>query len=66
MGSTSVEAATITVTTRMASLNDSPILMLAQHRPPNNTYELELFPVVDNSPSGDTIVDATKINSETF
>ena len=59
-----VEAATITATTRMVSLNNSPILMLAQHRLPNNTYELELFPVVDNFPSGDAIADAARINSE--
>ncbi len=60
-----VPAATITATTRMVGLNDSPILMLAQHRRPDNRgYELELFPIIEGFPSGDAVRDATRINQE--
>lgn len=59
-----VPAATITATSRMVSLNQSPILMLAQHRLPNGDYELELFPIITPFPSGDDLADATRINAE--
>ncbi|KAA0874357.1 LpxL/LpxP family Kdo(2)-lipid IV(A) lauroyl/palmitoleoyl acyltransferase [Nitrincola tapanii] len=59
-----VPAASITATTRMAKLNGSPILMLAQHRLNDGTYELELFPVLEDFPSGDEVADATRINAE--
>lgn len=59
-----VPAATITATSRMVKLNKSPIIMLAQHRLPNGHYELELFPVVENFPTGDDVTDATIINAE--
>ncbi|MBA4503637.1 LpxL/LpxP family Kdo(2)-lipid IV(A) lauroyl/palmitoleoyl acyltransferase [Marinobacterium marinum] len=60
-----VPAATITATTRMVKLNDSPVLMLAQHRLPDDSgYELELFPVVEPFPTGDEEADAARINAE--
>lgn len=59
-----VPAATLTATTRLAKLNGSPVLMLAQHRLANGTYELELFPVIEPFPTGDEVADATRINSE--
>ncbi|MEH6578313.1 MAG: LpxL/LpxP family Kdo(2)-lipid IV(A) lauroyl/palmitoleoyl acyltransferase [Amphritea sp.] len=60
-----VQAATITATTRMVKLNNSPILMLAQHRLEDNSgYELELFPIIEPFPSGDDVLDATRINQE--
>ena len=60
-----VPAATITATTRMVKLNDSPILMLAQHRLPDDSgYELELFPVIEPFPTGDEEADAARINAE--
>ncbi|UTW10582.1 LpxL/LpxP family Kdo(2)-lipid IV(A) lauroyl/palmitoleoyl acyltransferase [Marinobacterium rhizophilum] len=59
-----IPAATITATTRMVKLNDSPILMLAQHRLPDNSYELELLPVIEPFPTGDDVADATRINAE--
>lgn len=60
-----VPAATITATTRMVKLNGSPILMLAQHRLPDDSgYELELFPVIEPFPTGDEEADATRINAE--
>ncbi|GGB97421.1 lipid A biosynthesis lauroyltransferase [Marinobacterium zhoushanense] len=60
-----VPAATITATSRMVKLNDSPILMLAQHRLPDDSgYELELFPVIEPFPSDDVEADAARINAE--
>ncbi|MFN3879920.1 MAG: lysophospholipid acyltransferase family protein [Nitrincola lacisaponensis] len=59
-----VPAATITATSRMVSLNQSPILMLAQHRREDGQYELELFPIIDPFPTGDDVQDATRINAE--
>lgn len=60
-----VPAATITATTRMVKLNDSPILMLAQHRLPDDSgYELELFPIIQPFPTGDDAADAARINAE--
>ena len=60
-----VPAATITATTRIVKLNESPILMLAQHRLPDNSgYELELFPVITPFPTGDDEADAARINAE--
>lgn len=59
-----VQAATITATARLAKLNKSPVLMLAQHRLPDNRYELELFPVVTPFPTGDDEADAAAINAE--
>ncbi len=60
-----IPAATITATTRMVKLNGSPILMLAQHRLPDDSgYELELFPVITPFPTGDDEADAARINAE--
>ena len=60
-----VPAATITATTRMVKLNHSPILMFSHHRTADDKgYELELFPLIENFPSGDDILDATRINQE--
>ncbi len=60
-----VPAATITATSRLAKLNNSPILMFAHHRCHDNSgYELELFPVIQNFPSGDDVQDAARINQE--
>ncbi|KDE40113.1 Lipid A biosynthesis lauroyl acyltransferase [Nitrincola lacisaponensis] len=59
-----IPAATITATSRMVSLNQSPILMLAQHRREDGQYELELFPIIDPFPTGDDVQDATRINAE--
>ena len=60
-----IDAATIPATSRMVKLNDSPILMLAHHRTPDNKgYELEVFPIISDFPSGDDVKDATRINAE--
>ncbi|NVK39656.1 MAG: LpxL/LpxP family Kdo(2)-lipid IV(A) lauroyl/palmitoleoyl acyltransferase [Oceanospirillaceae bacterium] len=59
-----VPAATITATARLAKLNGSPILMLAQHRLPDGRYELELYPIIEPFPTGDDEQDAARINAE--
>ncbi|KEA65207.1 Lipid A biosynthesis lauroyl acyltransferase [Marinobacterium lacunae] len=60
-----VPAATITATSRMVKLNDSPIMMLAQHRLPDDAgYELELFPAIEDFPSKDAEADAARVNAE--
>lgn len=59
-----VPAATITATSRMVKLNNSPILMLAQHRLDDCTYEMEIFPAIEPFPTGDDVNDATLINAE--
>ena len=59
-----VPAATLTATSRLSKLNGSPILMLAQHRLPDGNYELELFPVIEPFPTGDEMLDASRINNE--
>lgn len=59
-----VNAATISATARLAKLNGSPIMMLAQHRLPDGRYELEVFPPVTPFPTGDEVKDATLVNAE--
>ena len=57
-----VPAATLTATTRLAKLNNSPVLMLSQHRTENGQYELELYPAIEPFPTGDLQQDACLIN----
>ncbi len=55
-------AATIVATSKMVKLNDSPILMLAQHRNVDNSgYTMEFLPM-PGFPSGDETEDATMVN----
>lgn len=58
-----VPAATITATSRLARLNHSPVLMLAQRRSADNrSYVLEISPPLADFPSADEVADATQIN----
>ncbi|WP_432697228.1 LpxL/LpxP family Kdo(2)-lipid IV(A) lauroyl/palmitoleoyl acyltransferase [Marinobacterium sp. YM272] len=59
-----VSAATITATARLAKLNGSPVMMLAQHRLPDGSYELELYPPISDYPTGDEEKDAALVNAE--
>ncbi|MFW1677873.1 LpxL/LpxP family Kdo(2)-lipid IV(A) lauroyl/palmitoleoyl acyltransferase [Pontibacter sp. JAM-7] len=60
-----VQAATITATTRLVKFNSSPVMMLAQHRKPDDSgYVLEVFPPIDPFPTGDEATDATLVNAE--
>lgn len=58
-----VEAATITATSRLVKMNNSPVVMFSHHRKKDNSgYEFEVWPPLDNFPSGDDVKDATAIN----
>ena len=60
-----VEAATIKTTTRLAQINDSPVLVLSYHRKPDNSgYVMRFNPPLEGFPCGDEVVDATRINAE--
>ena len=56
-------AATITATTRFASFNNSPVVLLRHHRlTDKKKYVMEFIPVPTPFPSGDAVADATLIN----
>lgn len=58
-----IEAASITMTARIAKMTGAPVLPLRIHRNPDNyTYTLEYLPALTNFPSGDEVADATKVN----
>ena len=58
-----VEAASITMTARIARMTAAPVIPLRMHRNPDNyTYSLEYLPPLENFPSGDEVADATRIN----
>ena len=59
-----VQTATITATSRLAKLSKSPIVPINFERTENNSgYRLKILPAWDNFPSGDDIVDATRVNT---
>ncbi len=56
-------AATITAPARLARHNQTPMLLLTQHRnPESRTWTLEFKPLPDGFPSGDAVQDATTLN----
>ena len=58
-----VEAASITMTARIARMTGAPVLPLRMHRNPDNyTYTLEYLPPLEDFPSGDDVADATRVN----
>ncbi|WP_114417972.1 LpxL/LpxP family Kdo(2)-lipid IV(A) lauroyl/palmitoleoyl acyltransferase [Marinospirillum perlucidum] len=58
-----VNAASITMTARIAKMTGAPVLPLRIHRNPDNyTYILEYLPPLENFPSGDDVADATQVN----
>ena len=58
-----VSAATIVATSRFARLNQSPTLILSQHRDIKNmTWHIHFSPVMEGFPSGDDVTDATLLN----
>ena len=58
-----VEAASIKMTARMVKMTGCALVPLAVRRLADHRYELEYFPALDHFPSGDDVVDATRINS---
>jgi KDO2-lipid IV(A) lauroyltransferase len=58
-----IPAATITATSRLASLNNSPVVPFFQERLPDNSgYVLRIYPALDNFPSDDFTKDTQRIN----
>lgn len=58
-----VQAATITVPARLAQRNQTPMLLLTQHRnPASKTWTLEFTPLPEGFPCGDPAQDATTLN----
>lgn len=58
-----VPTATIVATSRFARLNHSPVLMLTQRRNrQQKCWQIEFSPVIENFPSDDDLIDATRMN----
>lgn len=58
-----IPAATITATSRLAALNNSPVVPFSHERLQNNSgYVLRFYPALDNFPSEDTTADTQRIN----
>jgi len=58
-----VEAATIKTTSKLAKINNSPVLVLSYHRKPDNSgYVIRFNEPLEGFPSSDEVVDATRIN----
>jgi len=57
-------AATLTTTSKLASLGNSPVVMMSHFRNADDKgYTLKFFPALENFPSGDDEVDATAVNA---
>ena len=60
-----VEAATVKTTTGLARINKSPVIVLSYHRKPDNSgYIMRFNEPLEGFPTGDEVVDATRINAE--
>lgn len=57
------QAATLTATSRLAGLNNSPVIICAYHREDGGCYRVSFSPALDEFPSSDAKVDAERINS---
>ena len=56
-------AATITATSRIAEINDSPVIIFTHYRSEDDShYELSLSEPLENYPTSDPLADATRIN----
>ena len=58
-----VPAATLTATSRMARINQSPVLFTQFFRNPDDSYTLRFTPPLTGYPSGDDVMDATRMNA---
>ena len=59
-----VEAATVTATSRIANMNNSPVLMLTHHRLDEGSYQLVLHPAVQEFPCNTDEQSAARINKD--
>jgi KDO2-lipid IV(A) lauroyltransferase len=55
-------AATITATAKIARLSGSPVIPISYFRLPGGGYRLVFDPPLQDFPSGDDVVDATRVN----
>ena len=59
-----IPAATITATSRLASMNNSPVIPFSHQRSADNkSYTLRLQPPLENFPSDDVVNDTQRINN---
>ncbi|OHV10651.1 LpxL/LpxP family Kdo(2)-lipid IV(A) lauroyl/palmitoleoyl acyltransferase [Kushneria phosphatilytica] len=59
-----IDAASITLTARIARMTGAPVMPLVFHRNPDDyTYTLEYLPALENFPSGDDVADAAQVNA---
>ena len=56
-------AATITATSRLAKVNNSPVVLMRQSRSPGMRWQIQFYPAVDNFPTEDEVADATRMNA---
>ncbi|MGB0733247.1 MAG: lipid A biosynthesis acyltransferase, partial [Pontibacterium sp.] len=52
-----VPAATLTASARIVQMTKVPVLMVSQHRNPDNTYRIDIHPPLENFPTGDDTAD---------
>lgn len=57
-----VQAATVVATARIARLSHCVVIPFFCFREPKGRYRLEIQPALENFPTGDDLVDATRIN----
>ncbi len=57
-----VQAATVVATARIARMSHCAVIPFFCFREPKGRYRLEIQPALDNFPSGDDLVDATRVN----
>lgn len=59
-----IQAATVSMTARIARMTGAPVIPLIFHRNPDDrTYTLEYLPPLADFPSGDEVADATRVNA---
>ena len=58
-----IDAATVTATAAFAKLGNADVVPFVQRRLPDGRgYEVEVYPAFSSFPSGDDVVDATRLN----
>lgn len=57
-----VQAATIVGTSRIAKMGKAIVIPIVHYRDENNHYHIEIDAPLENYPTGDDVVDATRIN----
>jgi KDO2-lipid IV(A) lauroyltransferase len=57
-----IPASTVIATMRIAKMSDAAVIPFFCYREPKGRFRLEIQPPLDNFPSGDDLVDATRVN----